>query len=122
MLAEKIEVAEREVKVKPFKLRCKLCGVEHVVQASKPGYALFTCPSCGAAHLLLLDHDLNLRALELVEAVNALPAGLHELDPDDPSLPATLRETLIKAITGSAKPEEARLALRTLKRLMGGEP
>jgi len=31
--------------------------------------------------------------------VNALPAGLHELDPDDPSLPATLRETLIKAIT-----------------------
>ena len=106
MLVEKFEVAEQGVKVKPFKLRCKLCGVERVVEASKPGYALFTCPSCGAAHLLLLDQDLNLRALELVEAVNALPAGLHELDPDDPSLPATLRETLIKAITARAGREE----------------
>jgi len=120
MLADKFEVAEREVKVKPFKLRCKLCGVEHVVQASKPGYALFTCPSCGAAHLLLLDHDLNLRALELVEAVNALPAGLRELDLDSNLLPATLRELFAKAAAGSATPEDAQLAFRILKRLLGG--
>jgi len=116
MLAEKIE----ERRVKPFKIRCKVCGVEHVVEASKPGYALFTCPSCGAAHLMLLDHDLNLRALELVEAVNALPAGLHELD--DTSLPATLRELLAKAASGSAAPEDAHLAFRILKRLLGGGP
>jgi len=122
MLVEKFEVAEQGVKVKPFKLRCKLCGVERVVEASKPGYALFTCPSCGAAHLLLLDQDLNLRALELVEAVETLPPGFRELDLDSSLLPATLRAILAKAAAGSATPEDAQLALRMLKRLLGGGP
>ncbi len=109
-------------KAKVFKLRCMVCGAEHVVEASKPGYALLTCHSCGTTHLLLLDHDLNLRDSRPIEAVEALPAGLHELDPDDPMLPTTLRELLAKRSIGTAEPEETQLALRMLKRILGGAP
>jgi predicted RNA-binding Zn-ribbon protein involved in translation (DUF1610 family) len=106
-----------ELRVKPFKLRCKSCGAESAVEASKPGYAVFVCSACGAAHLMLLDHDLNLRAFEPVEVVEGLPAGFHPIDIDGADVPATLRELLAKVAAGSAPPEEVRLALRVLKRL-----
>ena len=107
-----------EARAKVFKVRCESCGAEHVVEVSKPGYALFVCGACGAQHLMLLDHDLNLRALQPVETAEALPAGLRELDLSG-GVPATLRELLAKVAAGSAAPEEARLALRILKRLLG---
>jgi hypothetical protein len=106
-----------EVRVKPFKIRCKSCGAESAVEASKPGYAVFVCSACGAAHLMLLDHELGLRAFEPVEVVEGLPAGYHTLDVDGADVPATLREVLAKVAAGSAPPEEVRLALRALKRL-----
>ncbi|MCC6049344.1 MAG: hydrogenase maturation nickel metallochaperone HypA [Thermofilum sp.] len=106
-----------ELRVKPFKLRCKSCGAESAVEASRPGHAVFVCSACGAAHLMLLDHDLNLRALEPVEVVEGLPAGYHSIDVDGADAPATLREVLAKAAAGSAPPEEVRLAFRALKRL-----
>ena len=103
--------------MKPFKIRCKSCGAESAVEASKPGYAVFVCNSCGAAHLMLLDHELNLRAFEPVEVVEGLPAGFHPVDIDGADVPATLREVLAKVAAGSAPPEEVRLAFRALKRL-----
>jgi predicted RNA-binding Zn-ribbon protein involved in translation (DUF1610 family) len=106
-----------EVRVKPFKLRCKSCGSESAVEASRPGYAVFVCSACGAAHLMLLDHELNLRAFEPVEVVEGLPAGFYPVSFDGADVPATLREVLAKVAAGSAPPEEVRLAFRALKRL-----
>lgn len=108
---------EPEAKARLFKLRCKSCSSEHAVEASKPGYAVFVCSSCGAHHLLIFDHDLNLRAFEPIEVVEGLPAGFHSLSLDGDSVPATLRELLAKVAAGSAPPEEVRLAFRVLKRL-----
>jgi predicted RNA-binding Zn-ribbon protein involved in translation (DUF1610 family) len=106
-----------ELRVKPFKIRCKSCGAESVVEASKPGYAVFVCSACGAHHLLIFDHELGLRAFEPVEVVEGLPAGFHSVDVDGADVPATLREMLAKVAAGSAPPEEVRLAFRALKRL-----
>jgi len=103
--------------VKPFKIRCKSCGAESAMEVSRPGYAVFVCSACGAHHLLIFDHDLNLRALEPVEVVEGLPAGYHSIDVDGADVPATLREVLAKAAAGGAPPEEVRLAFRALKRL-----
>ena len=103
--------------MKPFKIRCKSCGAESAVEASKPGYAVFVCSACGAVHLLILDHELNLRAFEPVEVVEGLPAGFHSLSFDSADVPATLREVLAKVAAGSASLEEVRLAFRILKRL-----
>ena len=108
---------EPEAKARLFKLRCKACGSEHAIEASKPGYAVFVCSSCGAHHLLIFDHDLNLRAFEPVEVVEGLPAGYHPVSLDGDSVPATLREVLAKVAAGSASLEEVRLAFRILKRL-----
>ena len=103
--------------MKPFKIRCKSCGAESAVEVSRPGYAVFVCSACGATHLMLLDHDLNLRAFEPVEVVEGLPAGYHSIDIDGADVPATLRELLAKVAAGSPPPEEVRLAFRALKRL-----
>jgi predicted RNA-binding Zn-ribbon protein involved in translation (DUF1610 family) len=108
---------EPEAKARLFKLRCKACGSEHSVEASKTGYAVFVCSSCGAHHLLIFDHDLNLRAFEPVKVVEGLPSGFHSLSFDGDSVPATLREVLAKVAAGSASLEEVRLAFRILKRL-----
>jgi len=106
-----------EARAKVFKVRCESCGAEHVVEVSKPGYALFVCDECGAQHLMLLDHDLNLRALQLVETAEALPAGLHAIGLDGEALPATLREILLKVASGAAAPEDAERALRVARQL-----
>jgi predicted RNA-binding Zn-ribbon protein involved in translation (DUF1610 family) len=106
-----------EVRVKPFKIRCKSCGAESAVEASKPGYAVFVCSACGAAHLMLLDHDLNLRAFEPVEVVEGLPAGAYELAVEEELMPGLLRDLLARLASGDASLEDARRALRLAQRL-----
>ena len=104
-------------RAKVFKVRCKSCGAEHVVEVSKPGPLLFVCGGCGAQHLMLLDHDLNLRALEPVETAEALPLGFYELDLDEELLPLSLRELASKLSRGEATPEDAKRALNLARRL-----
>ena len=108
---------EPEAKARLFKLRCKACGSEHAVEASKPGYAVFVCSACRAAHLMLLDHELNLRAFELAEVVEGLPAGAYELAVEEELMPGLLRDLLARLASGDASLEDARRALRLAQRL-----
>jgi hypothetical protein len=106
---------------KVFKARCQRCGAEHLVEASKPGYAVLVCSACGAAHLLILDQNLDLRAFELVEVVegldSSLPAGTYELAAEEELMPGLLRELLARLTSGDAPLEDARRALRLAQRL-----
>jgi DNA-directed RNA polymerase subunit RPC12/RpoP len=100
---------------KVFKARCQRCGAEHLVEASKPGLLLFVCSSCGAQHALLLDQNLDLRDLRLLEAVEAMPAGVYEVSVTDDT-PTTLRDLLARLKSGG-RLEDLESALRLARRL-----